>query len=88
MKGIILGVLTLAAFTLVEGERNRWVPRAEADELNCNTIVETFKAPKNPPHIPICRPVRYRTNPPTSGRHYAVWAKYKTYTIDGFSERH
>ena len=46
--------------------------------------METFKilpSQKHVPHIPICSPVLYPTNPPTSGRHYAVWAHYKTYAI-------
>ena len=30
-------------------------------------------------HVPICSPLTYRTNPPSSGNHYGVWADYRTY---------
>jgi hypothetical protein len=30
-------------------------------------------------HMPICSPLSYGTNPPSSGNHYSVWAAYKTY---------
>ncbi|HMJ52543.1 MAG TPA: DUF3105 domain-containing protein [Polyangiaceae bacterium] len=30
-------------------------------------------------HVPICSPVVYATNPPSSGNHYPMWADYRTY---------
>lgn len=30
-------------------------------------------------HVPVCTPVAYQTNPPSSGNHYPVWAAYQTY---------
>lgn len=32
-------------------------------------------------HVPVCSPVTYGTNPPSSGNHYPVWAEYKTYDL-------
>jgi len=60
------------------------VPISQGSELECHTIVETFKilpAGKFSPHVPLCSPIRYPTNPPTSGRHYGDWVQYKTYEI-------
>jgi hypothetical protein len=45
----------------------------------CGTTVESFPlAPA--PHIPVCSPIEYPTNPPTSGPHYPIWAAFKTYS--------
>jgi hypothetical protein len=30
-------------------------------------------------HVPVCALIDYRTNPPSSGNHYPIWAAYKTY---------
>jgi Protein of unknown function (DUF3105) len=30
-------------------------------------------------HLPICSPLSYGTNPPSSGNHYPQWAEYRTY---------
>ncbi len=30
-------------------------------------------------HLPICSPLTWATNPPSSGNHYAIWADYRTY---------
>jgi hypothetical protein len=30
-------------------------------------------------HLPVCAPVSYQTNPPSSGDHYSRWAAYRTY---------
>jgi hypothetical protein len=30
-------------------------------------------------HVPICSPLSYQTNPPSSGNHYPMWAAYQTY---------
>jgi len=29
--------------------------------------------------MPVCSPLTYATNPPSSGNHYAIWAAYGTY---------
>jgi hypothetical protein len=29
--------------------------------------------------MPLCAPLTYATNPPSSGNHYAIWAAYQTY---------
>lgn len=29
--------------------------------------------------MPICSPLIFATNPPSSGNHYAIWADYRTY---------
>ena len=31
-------------------------------------------------HVPLGTPVTYRSNPPASGPHYPVWARYQEYT--------
>jgi hypothetical protein len=31
-------------------------------------------------HVALCAVVDYRTNPPSSGNHYPIWASYKTYS--------
>jgi hypothetical protein len=31
-------------------------------------------------HVPVCSPVTYGTEPPSSGNHYPYWAAYRTYT--------
>jgi hypothetical protein len=31
-------------------------------------------------HEPICSPITWPTNPPSSGEHYPIWAAYKVYT--------
>ena len=30
-------------------------------------------------HMPLCSPLTYATNPPSSGNHYSIWAAYQTY---------
>jgi hypothetical protein len=30
-------------------------------------------------HVPLCLPIGYSTNPPSSGQHYPIWAQYKRY---------
>jgi len=30
-------------------------------------------------HMPVCSPLSYGTNPPSSGNHYPIWAAYQTY---------
>ncbi|MDI3284958.1 DUF3105 domain-containing protein [Polyangium sp. 15x6] len=42
--------------------------------------VTTMAVPIAPaPHVPVCSPVVYATNPPTSGPHYPSWAAFKWY---------
>ena len=31
-------------------------------------------------HVPECLPIQYRSNPPSSGDHYGVWAAFKIYS--------
>lgn len=31
-------------------------------------------------HVPVCSPVSYGTNPPSSGNHYPIWAAYREYS--------
>jgi hypothetical protein len=30
-------------------------------------------------HMPVCSPLTFGTNPPSSGNHYGIWAAYQTY---------
>jgi hypothetical protein len=54
--------------------------REEPDApIDCGTIVEEHMVQPSP-HVPVCTPLVYSTNPPTSGPHYPIWAAYKSYT--------
>jgi Protein of unknown function (DUF3105) len=44
----------------------------------CDTVI-TAHAVALAPHVPVCSPIDYATNPPTSGPHYPIWAVYRTY---------
>jgi len=46
--------------------------------VDCQTVV-TAHAIEGATHVPVCWPVIYQSNPPTSGDHYPVWAAYKAY---------
>jgi len=73
MKSILIA-LVLSVFPLI----------AQSQNSQCGTVVEKFKILPGGdrfPHTPICLPITYATNPPTSGRHYQDWAQYKTYSI-------
>jgi hypothetical protein len=48
--------------------------------LDCGTLIVEYPTIASP-HIPICSPISYDTNPPTSGPHYPIWAAYQTYTV-------
>jgi hypothetical protein len=50
-----------------------------AQQADCGTTI-VYYPPLASPHIPVCSPVLYASNPPTSGPHYPIWAAYKTYT--------
>ena len=46
----------------------------------CHVVVAD-QAPLPAPHLPTCSYIPYdQSNPPSSGPHYPVWARYKTYT--------
>ncbi len=30
-------------------------------------------------HVPVCTPVEYGTNPPSSGNHWPIWAEFRTF---------
>lgn len=47
--------------------------------MNCGTTVTPYAIDPSP-HIAMCFPVTYSSNPPTSGPHYPVWASFKTFT--------
>jgi hypothetical protein len=44
----------------------------------CGTTVTGFPLVAGA-HVATCSAVTYPTNPPTSGPHYPIWARYKTY---------
>jgi hypothetical protein len=46
---------------------------------DCGTFIVAYP-PIASPHIPVCSPINYDSNPPTSGPHYPIWAAYQTYT--------
>jgi len=49
------------------------------DGPTCTAVVQSHPIEGNL-HEPICSPVPYGTNPPSSGNHYGIWASYRTYT--------
>jgi len=44
----------------------------------CHTTITAYPTFASP-HVPVCSPVTYGTNPPTSGPHYPIWAAYQSY---------
>ena len=48
------------------------------DAGTCNTTVEGFPLAAGA-HVATCSPITYATNPPTSGAHYPIWARYRSY---------
>ncbi len=44
----------------------------------CNAVVQQ-RAIEGFTHVPICSPVTYVSNPPSSGNHYPIWAAFQTY---------
>jgi hypothetical protein len=46
---------------------------------SCQPVVQAH-ANEGAAHSPLCSPLTYATNPPSSGSHYPIWAAYQTYT--------
>ena len=44
----------------------------------CNAV-EQQRAIEGFDHVPICSPVTYASNPPSSGNHYPIWSAYEAY---------
>src|SRR6185503_690347 len=54
--------------------------REEPDApIDCGTMLEAPVVQPSP-HVPVCTPLVYQSNPPTSGPHYPIWAAFKSYT--------
>jgi hypothetical protein len=49
------------------------------DGPSCAAVVTAHPIEGNL-HMPVCSPLVYGTNPPSSGDHYPIWAAYRTYT--------
>lgn len=49
------------------------------DGSTCNAVVQQF-SPDPGIHVPVCSPITWSTDPPSSGEHYPVWAAFKSYT--------
>lgn len=49
-----------------------------SDAAACQ-VTTTITAPVSSPHVTTCSEVVYATDPPTSGPHYPIWAKWQTY---------
>ncbi len=49
------------------------------DGPSCAVVVAAHPIEGNL-HMPLCSPLAYGTNPPSSGDHYPIWASYRTYT--------
>src|SRR5437773_532491 len=61
-----------------EGSPEEDAPADITDDGPCAIAVESHPVEGNL-HQPICSPLTYGTNPPSSGDHYGIWAAYKTY---------
>jgi hypothetical protein len=44
----------------------------------CAPVVESHPI-EGANHMPVCSPLTFGSNPPSSGNHYAIWAAYQTY---------
>ena len=53
-------------------------PDAGDDARTCATTVAGFPLAAGA-HVAQCTPITYATNPPTSGPHYPLWARFKAY---------
>lgn len=51
---------------------------APPDHGDCQAVVASHPI-EGAQHAPLCSPLTYGTNPPSSGNHYAIWADYRTY---------
>ena len=56
----------------------RGIADAVPSDTACNPVEAEHPSEGNA-HVPLCSPVTFGTNPPSSGSHYPVWADYKTY---------
>lgn len=53
---------------------------AGSDDAMATCMTTTRSVPLRPgSHVATCSPITYVSNPPTSGPHYGIWAKYKWY---------
>lgn len=65
---------------LIDGATDDGAPALDAgeDARTCAATVASF--PLEPgAHVAQCTPISYATNPPTSGPHYPLWARFKAY---------
>ena len=53
-------------------------PDGGSDPGHCRIVVGAH-AIEGAQHMPLCSPLTYGTNPPSSGNHYAEWADYRAY---------
>ncbi len=49
-------------------------------ESTCEVVQWTNLEPEGATHVPVCTPVSYGTNPPSTGDHWGMWAAYGKYT--------
>ena len=72
-RSVILLAAALAASSC--GDNQRILPKGDGE---CGTIELAFPVVGGA-HVPVCSPVTYNSNPPTSGPHYPNWAKFQTF---------
>jgi hypothetical protein len=51
---------------------------ARPDHGDCQPVVASHPL-EGGQHLPLCAPLTYGTNPPSSGNHYPLWAAYRSY---------
>ncbi len=73
ITALLLGGITAA--TIGCGDNQRIAPRGDGV---CGTIELGFPLVAGA-HVPVCSPVTYNSNPPTSGPHYPNWAKFQRF---------
>jgi hypothetical protein len=50
-------------------------------ETECKVTITENLPNYGAKHHPICTPLAYQTNPPSSGDHWGMWAMFKSYTL-------
>lgn len=77
--GSTLAVVVSACGSSSEGSGTDGSPSQPVG--TCNSVTQQH-AIAGYTHVPVCSPVSYGTNPPSSGNHYPIWAAYQSYTND------
>jgi hypothetical protein len=50
-------------------------------ETECRVVITENLPSFGANHEPVCTPLTYQTNPPSSGDHWPIWAEFRSYTL-------